>query len=224
MPGYFVLFAEFSGGASATLLGIWPRGAAKSPASQEDHGPARGPARQLVITVASEAPDAAGTHKVSGIGTGPDRFANAIEVSQVACEKAEQFARAEQVTVNVRNEPIETARLTGAPYDLVLMNGSLHYVRDKHAVLRRVLDASAADAVHAVAVFSTATPVPAEHTVIPVFPDDEGGLIEEFYQDWGKLWHAYERGQAEHSHPGFAPHLHSHVKLVAARIPKTEGH
>ncbi len=125
----------------------------------------------------------------------------------------------------MRNEPIETAALTGATYDLVLMNGSLHYVRDKESVLRRVLLASAPDAVHAVTVFSTATPVPAEHAAIPVFPDDEGGTVERFYQSWRILLCAHERNRAEHSHPGFAPHAHSHVKLIAARtLAQTEGH
>jgi hypothetical protein len=100
------------------------------------------------------------------------------------------------------------------------MNGCLHYVRDKNSVLTRATAASAADAVHAVALFSTATPVPDAHATIPVFPDEEGGTVERFYGGWRILLHARERGRAEHSHPGFAPHAHSHVKLVAARQPE----
>jgi SAM-dependent methyltransferase len=148
---------------------------------------------------------------------------DAIEVSAVACEKAERFARTEHVPVTVRNEAIETAELDPAVYDLVLMNGCLHYVRDKESVLRRMLVASTADAVHAVAMFSTASPVPAEHTVIPVFPEDEGGMVERFYQGWRPLLRSYERDRTERSHPGFAPHVHSHVKLIAARLARTEG-
>lgn len=71
--------------------------------------------------------------------------------------------------------------------------------------------------------FSTATPVPAEHTVIPAFPEDEGGTVERFYHGWHVLLRSYERGRAEHSHPGFGPHAHSHVKLIAARNPEPEG-
>jgi 2-polyprenyl-3-methyl-5-hydroxy-6-metoxy-1,4-benzoquinol methylase len=142
---------------------------------------------------------------------------DAVDLSTVACEKAERFARAAGVSISVRNEPIETADLTGPRYNLVLMNGCLHYVRDKVSVLRRILAASAPDAVHAVAVFSTATPVPAGHAVIPVFPDEEGGTVERFYQGWHKLLHASEPGRAEHSHPGLGPHVHSHIKLVATR-------
>lgn len=135
----------------------------------------------------------------------------------VACEKIERFARSEGVNVTIRNEPLETAQLPAGCYDIVLMNGCLHYVRDKTGVLRRAATASTDDAVHAVALFSTATPVPAEHAVVPVFPDDEGGTVERFYQGWRPLYRAYERGQSEHSHPGFAPHVHSHIKLVHAR-------
>src|SRR5262249_12101459 len=130
-----------------------------------------------------------------------------------------RFAHAEGVTVNFRNEPIETAGLAGIRYDLVLMNGCLHYVYDKEQVLHRVLAASSDDAVHAVAMFSTATPVPAEHAVIPVFPDEEGGIVERFYQGWRVLLHAWERWRPDHSHPGFGLHVHSHVKLIAARAP-----
>jgi hypothetical protein len=148
---------------------------------------------------------------------------DATEISGVACEKAERFACAERVRVNVRNEAIETADLAQGAYDLVLMNGCLHYVRDKDRVLHRVLAASSGHALHAVAVFSTATPVPAEHAIIPVFPEDEGGLVERFYQKWHLLLRCYERGRAEHSHPGFGPHVHSHVKLIAARNPEPEG-
>jgi SAM-dependent methyltransferase len=141
---------------------------------------------------------------------------DAVDASAVACEKAERFARAERIPISVRCEPIETAILTG-PYDIVLMNGSLHYVRDKDGLLARATAASTEDAVHAVALFSTATPIPGEHAAIPVFPDQEGGIVEQFYDGWQPLFHVHERGRAEHSHPGFAPHVHSHVKLVAAR-------
>jgi SAM-dependent methyltransferase len=144
---------------------------------------------------------------------------DAVELSAIACEKIERFARAQGVHVDVRNEPLETVDLTHTRYDIVLMNGCLHYVRDKNLVLRRVLAASALDAIHAVALFSTATPIPAEHAVIPVFPDEEGGVVERFYRNWEILLHAHERGRSERSHPSFAPHAHSYIKLIAARIP-----
>jgi SAM-dependent methyltransferase len=142
---------------------------------------------------------------------------DAVEVSAVACEKIERFAWSQDVRINVRNEPMETVDLTGSSYDVVLMNGCLHYVSAKSRILRRVLHASAADAVHAVAVFSTATPIPAEHAVVPVFPDEEGGVVERFYLNWDMLLHAYQRGRHEHSHPALTSHVHSHIKLIATR-------
>lgn len=166
-----------------------------------------------------------GTALDLGAGEGADAIrlarlgytVHAIDASPVACEKIERFARAEGVRLTVRCEPIETADLTTATYDLVLMNGCLHYVRDKASVLERVLAASTGESVHAVALFSTATPLSDEHAAIPVFPDDERGTVERFYQDWRILHHAHERDRVERSHPGFAPHAHSHIKLVAVR-------
>jgi hypothetical protein len=112
---------------------------------------------------------------------------------------------------------VDAVEVSAVACEKIKRNGCLHYVRDKSRMLRRVLAASAGDAVHAVAVFSTATPVPAEHAVVPVFPDKEGGVVERFYQDWDMLLHAYQRGRREHSHPGFGPHVHSHIKLIATR-------
>jgi hypothetical protein len=53
-----------------------------------------------------------------------------------------------------------------------------HYVSGKNNVLTRVTTVSAADAVLAVAVFSTATPMPTEHAVMPTLPDEEGGTVD----------------------------------------------
>jgi SAM-dependent methyltransferase len=199
----------------------WWQGANRYSTSPSDHTPfnaawlnaalRRSPGRALDLG-AGEGADAIRLAKLGYV-------VDAIDASWVACEKAERFAHAEGVTLCVHCEPIETAKLTG-PYDIVLMNGSLHYISDKYTMLCRVTAASAADAVHTVAVFSTATPVPAGHAIIPVFPDEEGGTVEMFYQDWQILHHARERGRTEHSHPGLGPHAHSHIKLVAARHPE----
>ena len=142
-----------------------------------------------------------------------------IELSPVACQKIEDFARGERVDVRVRNESMTAAVLEQSSFDLVLMNGSLHYVADKFALLTKVLWASAPDAVHAVSLFSTATPMPVEHTVVPVFPDDEGGIVEDFYQDSRRLLYALERDRPERSHPGFGVHQHSHIKLITEVNP-----
>lgn len=146
---------------------------------------------------------------------------DAVELSSVACQKIEAFAREENVPVTVRNESILDVALEDGAYDLVVLNGSLHYVHDKAAVLARAQAASAPRAVHAVALFSTATPLSAEHSAVPVFPEPEGGGVELFYRNWDIRLLTYDRDQPEHSHPGFAPHTHSYIKLIAQR---PEGH
>lgn len=171
----------------------------------------RGPGRVLDLG-AGEGADAI---RLAKLGWEVD----AIELSPAACEKIESFARSERVDVRVRNESMTSAVLEEASFDLVLMNGSLHYVADKLAVLTKTLRASAPGAVHAVSLFSTATPMPTEHTVVPVFPDDEGGIVEDFYQDSRKLLHALERDRPERSHPGFGAHQHSHIKLITEVTP-----
>jgi SAM-dependent methyltransferase len=98
----------------------------------------RGPGRALDLG-AGEGADAI---RLAKLGYHVD----AVELSPVACEKIERFARTQGVRICVRNESLETVELPEACYDLVIMNGSLHYVRNKKRVLRRVLAASAADA------------------------------------------------------------------------------
>lgn len=221
MPDYLPLVRCFFDHQYAAYDRYWWRGPNRYSTSPADHtafnaawlaaAVQRGPGRALDLG-AGEGADAI---RLARLGYQVD----AVDASAVACEKAERFARAAGVVIGVRCEPAESASLTG-PYDIVLMNGCLHYVRDKTSVLDRVTQASAADAVHAVALFSTATSVPAEHAVVPVFPDEEGGIVEQFYAGWHPLLHERERDRAEHSHPGFGPHVHSHIKIVAARQPE----
>jgi len=224
VPRYVTPVRDFFDAQYAAHSRYWWRGANRYSISPADHTPFN--AAWLAAAVQRRP----GRALDLGAGEGADAIrlvklgyeVDVVEVSAVACEKAERFARAEGARMNVRCEPIETASLEGT-YDLVLMNGCLHYVRDKNSVLARVTAASAADAVHAVALFSTATPIPAEHAVIPAFPEEEGGTVEQFYRGWQGLLRIHERDRAEHSHPGFAPHAHSHIKLIAARRPETDG-
>jgi SAM-dependent methyltransferase len=170
---------------------------------------ARGPGRALDLG-AGEGADAI---RLAKLGYEVD----VVELSAVACEKIELFARIEQTRVNVRNESMLTAVLEPGVYDLVVMNGSLHYIQDKLATLTRVNRASSPTAAHALSLFSTATPLPTEHAVIPVFPDTEGGVVERFYDGWHIELLSYERDRTERSHPGFAAHAHSHIKLITTR-------
>jgi hypothetical protein len=62
------------------------------------------------------------------------------------------------VRLNVRTESAVTADLGDGVYDVVVMNGLLHYVEDKEDVLRRTRRGSIPGALHVVSLFSTATP------------------------------------------------------------------
>jgi hypothetical protein len=68
----------------------------------------------------------------------------------------------------VRNESAVTADLGDGVYDVVVIS-----------------------------LFSTATALPREHAVVPVFPDDEGGVVERFYARSRILTVAYERAKME---------------------------
>lgn len=199
----------------------WWRGANRYSLAPADHTSfnarvlrmvaARGPGRALDIG----AGEGADSIRLAKLGYETD----VIDVSPVACEKIENFARAAGVRLNVRNESAQAATLRNSEYDVVVMNGLLHYVDDKEEVLRRVRRCSMAGALHVISLFSTATPVPDEHTVVPVFPDDEGGAVERFYRQCDILTRRYQRAKAEGSHPGFAKHVHSYLKMIV-ELPK----
>jgi SAM-dependent methyltransferase len=157
-----------------------------------------------------------------GAGEGADsiRFAkmgyavDAIDVSAIACEKMERFARDERVSINITNESILTTNLSANEYDVVLMNGSLHYIAEKSELLERLRLASAPSALHAISLFSTVSPLPAEHVRVPVFPDRERGFVETFYHGDKGLGVSYFSDKKEESHPGFPEHSHSFIKFV----------
>lgn len=225
-PAYLPMVRAFFDSQYTAHDRYWWRGSNRYSTRPTDHTPynaawlaaaaRRGPGRALDLG-AGEGADAI---RLARLGYQVD----AIDTSPVACEKAERFARAERVRIDIRCEPIETAQLARATYDLVLMNGCLHYIRDKTSVLDRVLAASEPRAIHAMSLFSTATPVPDEHATIPVFPAEDRGAVERYYRNWHLVLHLHERNRMEHSHPGFAPHAHSQIKLIAARgHPKTEA-
>jgi len=70
--------------------------------------------------------------------------------------------------------------------------------------------------------FSTVTPIPVEHTVVPVFPDDEQGIVEKFYLGEQLLQVFYLRRKLERSHPGFAHHEHSFINQIARLVDRRQ--
>jgi SAM-dependent methyltransferase len=104
-------------------------------------------------------------------------------------------------------------------YDVVVCNGLLQYVRDKEPVIRRMQAATVAGGINVVSLWSSYTPVPEEHSLVPVYCDDEDGEVAKLYQDWPKELCYYERDKPETSHSGMPPHCHSHIKLIARKRP-----
>jgi SAM-dependent methyltransferase len=178
------------------------------------------PFHAKVLQLASE--KASGRVLDVGAGEGADAIrlaklghaVDAIELSPVACEKMEVFAQGAGVKLNIRNESVLSAKLDDSFYDIVVMNGSLHYIEEKVQLLQKLKRASASQALHVMSLFSTVTPVSSEHAVAPVFPDDEQGVVERFYLGEQLLLLVYPRGKLERSHPGFARHEHSFINQI----------
>jgi SAM-dependent methyltransferase len=139
---------------------------------------------------------------------------DAVELSPVACEKMDRFARDERVRINVINESVLATELSPGAYDMILLNGSLHYIFDKRSLLAKLRRASSPTAFHAISLFSSTTPLSSEHNAVPVFPDDEDGLVEELYRADHLMSLQYVTSKREESHPGFPEHSHSFIKLM----------
>jgi tellurite methyltransferase len=143
---------------------------------------------------------------------------DAVEVSKVAAEKIHRFADEAGVAVRVIRADIRDHLLVG-PYDLIICNGVLHYIADddKVRMVRRMQDATRAGGLNVVSLWSTHTPVPYCHNSVPVFCDDEDGIVVGLYQQWLMEFIYFERGKQEESHLELPAHLHSHIKLIARR-------
>jgi len=143
---------------------------------------------------------------------------DAVEVSPVAAEKVERFAKKAHVSSHVRVTAGDIADADFAgEYDVVLCNGVLHYIEDKSSVITRMQQATAVGGFNVVSLWSTFTPVPASHNSVTVFCDDENGVVTELYSAWPKELIYFERDKVEASHSDLPPHRHSHIKLIARR-------
>ncbi len=139
-----------------------------------------------------------------------------MEISKIGAEKIATFAAQVGATVNVEVADIVTYEPSGQ-FDIVICNGVLQYVEDKRSVVELMQAATRAGGVNVISLWSTYTPVPECHQVVPVFCDDEDGLVAQSYGDWIKEILYFERGKPEASHSGMPPHSHSHIKLITRK-------
>jgi 2-polyprenyl-3-methyl-5-hydroxy-6-metoxy-1,4-benzoquinol methylase len=140
----------------------------------------------------------------------------AVDVSEVAGEKTKTFAADAGVDVNVVTADVGEYRPEGQ-FDIVICNGVLHYIRDKARVIRRIQAATRPGGINVISSWTTFTPVPACHNSIPVYSDDENGVIARAYDSWNLKLKYFERDKPEASHTGMPKHSHSHIKLIAKK-------
>jgi 2-polyprenyl-3-methyl-5-hydroxy-6-metoxy-1,4-benzoquinol methylase len=158
----------------------------------------------------------------AGEGTDAIRLAllgyevDAVEVSAVGAAKIRAFAREAGVKVSVHTADIREFVPDGL-YEVVICNGVLHYVQDKDTVIWRMQDATCEGGINVVSLWSTYTPVPECHEIVPVYCDDEDGQVVRRYQTWKTEFIYFERSKAETSHSDLPAHEHSHLKLIARK-------
>lgn len=142
----------------------------------------------------------------------------AVEISEVAVRKIRRFADMANAKLNVVQADLNTYQPNGA-FDVVICNGVLHYIRDKKSVIERMQEATQPGGLNVISVWSTFSEVPLAHQTVPVFCDDEDGVVAGLYSDWRKELLYFERNKPETAHRTHQPHVHSHIKLIA-RKPK----
>jgi SAM-dependent methyltransferase len=158
----------------------------------------------------------------AGEGTDAIRLAklgydvDAVEVSEVGAKKIEGFARDAGVKVRVLATDIRDFSPSES-YDVVVCNGVLHYVQDKHSVIDLMKKATWPGGINVVSLWSTFTPVPECHEIVPVYSDAEDGVVTGSYADWHTEFIYFERDKAESAHSDMPVHRHSHIKLIARK-------
>lgn len=158
----------------------------------------------------------------AGEGTDAIRLAllgyevDAVELSIVGAEKIMHFAKEADVKVRVTVADVQDYTPDGL-YDVVICNGVLHYVQDKHSVISLMQQATGDDGINVISLWSTYTEVPECHEFVPIYSDAEDGIVTSRYQDWPKEFIYFERDKPEAAHSDLPPHRHSHIKFIARK-------
>lgn len=140
----------------------------------------------------------------------------AVEISKVGAEKISAFAAEASAVVSVEAADITEYEPDGE-FDVVICNGVLHYIDDKNAVIEKMQQATRPGGINVISLWSSYTPVPDCHTKVPVFCDEEDGVVVSRYRDWITEFIYFERDKPESSHSAMPSHSHSHIKLIARR-------
>lgn len=158
----------------------------------------------------------------AGEGTDSIRLAllgyqvDAVEVSSVGAKKIEVFAETQGVKVQVVASDIQDFTPEQS-YDVVICNGVLHYVENKNSVITLMQKVTNNGGINVVSLWSTYTPVPDCHEIVPVYCDDEDGTVVNSYVGWLNEFIYFERDKSETAHSDMPGHRHSHIKLIARK-------
>ena len=99
-------------------------------------------------------------------------------------------------------------------YDIVISNGLLHYVKDKERLIGQMMDVTAENGLNVLSLWSTHSPLPECHDIVPVYADEEDGVVTKLYENWSAELLYFERDKPEFAHSDLPPHKHSHIKLI----------
>jgi SAM-dependent methyltransferase len=142
-----------------------------------------------------------------------------VEISGVGTKKIQVFAEAEGVHKQLRIFSVDILNFEpDGEYDVVICNGVLHYVKDKHSVIELMQKATRPGGINVVSLWSDYTPVPHQHDIlVPIYADSEDGEVAGGYKKWSKEFIYFERDKAEAAHSDLPAHRHSHIKLIAGK-------
>lgn len=138
---------------------------------------------------------------------------DSVEMSPVGADKIRNYAKEAGCDINVICDDIENF-IPNHKYEIVMCNGVLHYVKNKLNVVSMMKEVTKLGGINCISLFSDYTEIPKCHQIVPVFPDSEGGIIEQSYEDWDNLFLKYDREKPEQSHDGMEPHIHSYIKRI----------
>jgi SAM-dependent methyltransferase len=141
---------------------------------------------------------------------------DAVELSPAGAKKIECFAQEAGVKVRVLATDVLDFKPDGS-YDVVICNGVLHYIEDKRSVIDLMQDATWPGGINVISLWSTYTQVPDCHEFVPVYSDDEQGVVTTSYKSWRTEFNYFERDKAETAHSDLPEHRHSHIKLIASK-------
>lgn len=177
---------------------------------------------QLTLRILADRP--AGRALDLGAGEGADSIrlarlgydVTAVDISTVGAGKIEKFAADADVKVNVEVADA-SSYVPGGLFDVVIANGLLHYVQNQELVIERMQQATTPGGINVISLWSTYTRVPDCHRRVPIYCDDENGVVARSYHSWITKLLFFERAKAESAHPGMPVHSHSHIKLIAQK-------